>query len=1627
MRSWQLRSLPIVTVAALCCAVSGAALAQSFSTSTLDFNGLGGVSSGTSLMFGPDGRLYVAQVDGTLDVFTVQRQGVDDYVVVEAEEILDVKNIPNHNDDGGANSGSSREMTGITVAGSATNPVVYATSSDSRIGGPSGDTDLDTNSGVITRLAWQGSDVDDPSGFWEVVDIVRGLSRSEENHATNGLEHAAIGGTDYLIVSSGGHTNAGSPSTNFAWHTEYALSAAVLAVDLGQLGALPILNDGGRQYIYDLPTLDDPTRANVNGITDPNAGGYDGIDVADPWGGNDGLNQGKLVAGGPVQIFSPGYRNSYDLVVTQSGAVYVTDNGANGGWGGFPENEGIAGNTTNNYRVGEPGSTGSDPVDGEAQVNNQDHLSLVTTDLQNYTFGSFYGGHPAPVRANPAGAGLFTRGTHSSDPGDSNGNGYTDDWFRTVPYDPNGVGEAADASQALPADWPPVPLGLADAVQGDFRNPGGSNPDGPVDAIVTTWQNNSNGIDEYTASNFAGAMQGDLIAGRSGGNLHRVELNPDGSLAQLHQNWVSGIGGNALGVTANGDSDPFPGTIWVATLNSDVVILEPQDFVICILPGEPGYDPNADNDSDGYSNQDEVDNATDLCNGGSQPGDHDKAAGAPLVSDLNDLNDDADAANDAVDVLQLGDPVDAGSDAFSLPVINELFSDNPLLGGYLGLGFPGLMNNGAPNPNWLNWLDQIDAGPNPNDILGGAVGAMTMQMTEGTALGATNTQEKGFQYGVDVDLATGGFKVRARMLNFAAGLQLYPFAGDGKLGIFLGDGTQSNYIRFIVDKNGVEVLQEIVDVPQAPFSAPIAVIDRPSSSIEFELAVDSATGDVEAFYGIDGGALTSVGTLTAQGSILQAIQQAGVPLIVGLIGTSNTVGAEVEGTWDYLNVAGQRPTVEQPLPNVTVSVGGPASQDIDLDTYFDDDEGDGNLTYSIEAETNTDIGTSINGNLLSLSFPAFVASSTITVRATDSDSLFVEQAFTVSTVDPVAIYRVNAGGAQTTAIDGGIDWEEDTTGNNSAYLTNPGGNSAAGFNITTFTPEVDQSTTPVSIYQTERWSSAPGSPSMTYAFPIAQAGNHEVRLYMGNGWSGASSPGQRVFSVTIEGVAYPDLTDLDLTATFGHEVGGVVSHLVDVTDGLLEIDFTHGSANNPLVNGIEIIAGAGGPVQNPISVTPIPDQLNDEGDLVNLPVIANGGDTPGNFSFSGTGLPEGLQIEPTTGLIFGTLSVGAAASSPHAVSVTVDDLDGETTDEVTVAFSWTVIDPLAPVWIDLNEDETYTARHECSFVQAGDKFYLFGGRENAQTLETYDFTSDSWTISASVPVEFNHFQALEYEGLVWVIGAFQTNNFPNEVPAESIYVYDPALDLWMQGPAVPIARQRGSAGLVVHDGKFYVVGGNTDGHDGGYVDWFDEYDPETGTWTQLPAAPHARDHFHAAVVGDKLYALGGRLSGGAGGTFAPLIPEVDVYDFIAGTWSTLPLASDLPTPRAASAVAVFDGEILVIGGEGGGQAYDTVEALDPLTDSWRTLASLNYPRHGTQAIVSGPFLIPAGGIHDVFVRYTGTNESATATLVVGYGGGQTVNVELTGILVAVPVGPAVPWLLPALLGVLGSARLKRRC
>lgn len=329
----------------------------------------------TVIEFGPDGRLYVAQQNGLIHIYDVARNAANDYQVTAVEPLTLIQQMPNRNDDGVLNPlVDVRLITGMLVTGTAQNPVLYVTSSDPRIGaGPTGtDLDLDTNSGVISRVTWNGSN-------WDKVDLVRGLPRSEENHGPNGMTLDAASDTLYLSV--GGNTNMGAPSNNFALLPEFALSAAILSVDLTAIDAMVTQTDSsGQKFKYNLPTLDDEDRPGVN-------------DANDPFGGNNGKNQAIIDPTGPVQVYAPGFRNSYDVILHSSGRMYTVDNGPNAGWGNIPIGEGPEGNATND--VSEPGVTFGD-------------------GLHHITGPGYYGGHPNPTRSNPANT--FNSGANAQSP-----------------------------------------------------------------------------------------------------------------------------------------------------------------------------------------------------------------------------------------------------------------------------------------------------------------------------------------------------------------------------------------------------------------------------------------------------------------------------------------------------------------------------------------------------------------------------------------------------------------------------------------------------------------------------------------------------------------------------------------------------------------------------------------------------------------------------------------------------------------------------------------------------------------------------------------------------------------------------------------------------------------------------------------------------------------------------------------------------------------------------------------------------------------------------------------------------------------------------------------------------------
>ncbi len=312
--------------------------------------------------------------------------------------------------------------------------------------------------------------------------------------------------------------------------------------------------------------------------------------------------------------------------------------------------------------------------------------------------------------------------------------------------------------------------------------------------------------------------------------------------------------------------------------------------------------------------------------------------------------------------------------------------------------------------------------------------------------------------------------------------------------------------------------------------------------------------------------------------------------------------------------------------------------------------------------------------------------------------------------------------------------------------------------------------------------------------------------------------------------------------------------------------------------------------------------------------------------------------------------------------------DGELSDNDSISVTVNAATPVEPAGNNVNAANTWQevntsdgskpqARHEAGAIGFQNQFYLMGGRGQRQ-VNRYNPANNRWENLGVPDMELNHFQPVVYGGNIFVIGALDCC-FPSESVVPRVQIFNPSTNTWSQGAQLPTNRQRGSAGTVVYNNKIYMVGGSTNGHDAGMVNWFDEYNPANDQWSTLPNAPTKRDHFSAAVVGNKLVVAGGRQTDHPT-TFANLVSQVDIYNFSTGTWTS---GAPIPTQRAGAMAVSYGEEIIVIGGEAsqGVAALKTVEAYNVTTNKWRTLNSLRTARHsGGAAIVGNAIHVVSG-------------------------------------------------------------------
>jgi hypothetical protein len=128
---------------------------------------------------------------------------------------------------------------------------------------------------------------------------------------------------------------------------------------------------------------------------------------------------------------------------------------------------------------------------------------------------------------------------------------------------------------------------------------------------------------------------------------------------------------------------------------------------------------------------------------------------------------------------------------------------------------------------------------------------------------------------------------------------------------------------------------------------------------------------------------------------------------------------------------------------------------------------------------------------------------------------------------------------------------------------------------------LDSNPAPQAVYQTCRWAT-----SFTYTIPgLTSNATYTVLLH----WAELSfqAVGQRTFDVAINGTT--ELTNFDVYAAAGYKTAISRSFAATAnSSGQIVIAFTHGTADNPFISGIEVLSSSGSPTPTPSPNTPTP-------------------------------------------------------------------------------------------------------------------------------------------------------------------------------------------------------------------------------------------------------------------------------------------------------------------------------------------------------------------------------------------------------------------------------------------------------
>jgi N-acetylneuraminic acid mutarotase len=236
-------------------------------------------------------------------------------------------------------------------------------------------------------------------------------------------------------------------------------------------------------------------------------------------------------------------------------------------------------------------------------------------------------------------------------------------------------------------------------------------------------------------------------------------------------------------------------------------------------------------------------------------------------------------------------------------------------------------------------------------------------------------------------------------------------------------------------------------------------------------------------------------------------------------------------------------------------------------------------------------------------------------------------------------------------------------------------------------------------------------------------------------------------------------------------------------------------------------------------------------------------------------------------------------------------------------------------WIPRRNIPSYWADLSTATVPnaAGESIvYAIGGSGETRAclgrVRAYNVTTDAWRQRADLPVALCGLNgAGVIRGKIYVSGGARSDG-RRELSA-SLFVYDPATNVWTRKRDMPEAGAGGVTGVI--QGRLYVVTVNQDG-----VARFFRYNPATDAWARLPSTSYWWLGGGGGVINGKLYLMA---------------QGVKVYDPSANQWTIMgPLPGDLHGSSVVllGKLHIFGADTRT-GGERGG-----IFVYDPVSNAW---------------------------------------------------------------------------------------------